>query len=46
MKNTCRRPNDLVEEDLLEQGEDVPLFEEVGDLGEGHGEVHFNLETR
>ena len=39
-------PKDLVEEDLIEQAEDVLLFEEVGDLGEGHGEDHFILEAR
>ena len=39
-------PKDLVEEDLLEQAEDVLLCGEVGDLGEGHDEYHFNLEAR
>ena len=34
-------PRDLVEEELLEHAEDVLLCEEVGDLGEGQGEDHF-----
>ena len=38
-------PKDL-EDGLLEEYEDVLLFEDVEDLGEGHGEDHFIREAR